>query len=55
MVNGVEKRGGNLYRLTVTLGYGEKGKQIRKRKGVKASSMREVQKLFTQFEAEVLD
>lgn len=54
MAGSVEKRGKDSWRLTVTLGYDQNGKQIKKRKTVKASGIREAKKLLTQFEAEIL-
>lgn len=54
MAGSVENRGKNSWRLTVTLGYDQNGKQIKKRKTVKASGIREAKKLLTQFEAEIL-
>lgn len=54
MAGSVEKRGKDSWRLTVALGYDQNGKQIKKRKTVKASGIREAKKLLTQFEAEIL-
>ncbi|MGH0430944.1 tyrosine-type recombinase/integrase [Bacillus hominis] len=54
MAGSIEKRGKDSWRLTVPLGYDQNGKQIKKRKTVKASGIREAKKLLTQFEAEIL-
>ena len=40
----IEQRGKNTYLLTVADGYEEKGKQIFRRKRIKATSEREAQK-----------
>ncbi|MCM3528306.1 site-specific integrase [Cytobacillus oceanisediminis] len=50
----VENRGNGSYRLTVILGYDEKGTPIRERKTVKAKNLKEAKKLLTLFEAEIL-
>jgi integrase len=50
----VEDRKNGSYRLTVILGYDEKGVPIRERKTVKAKNMKEAKKLLSIFEAEIL-
>ena len=49
----IEQRGKNTYLLTVADGYDEKGKQIFRRKRIKATSDREAQKAYIEFAAEV--
>lgn len=49
----LEKRGKNSWRLTVTNGYDNNGKQIRHRKTVSASSEREANRLLALFLVEV--
>ena len=48
------KRKEGTYMLTVAVGYDERGKQIIKRKTIKATSMREAEKAYTMFAAEVM-
>lgn len=50
----VEDRKNGSYRLTVILGYDDKGVPIRERKTVKAKNMKEAKKLLSIFEAEIL-
>ncbi len=50
----IENRGNGSYRLTVNLGYDEKGVAIRERKTVKAKNPKEAKKLLSLFEAEIL-
>ena len=50
----IEHRGNGSYRLTVIIGYDEKGVPIRRRKTVKAKNPKEAKKLLTLFEAEIL-
>jgi len=50
----VEDRKNGSYRLTVILGYDEKGVPIRERKTVKAKNKTEAKKMLTIFEAEIL-
>ncbi|MBM7585794.1 integrase [Bacillus pakistanensis] len=50
----VEDRKNGSYRLTVILGYDDKGTPIRERKTVKAKNMKEAKKMLTVFEAEIL-
>ncbi|MBQ6143230.1 MAG: hypothetical protein IJI84_01895 [Clostridia bacterium] len=49
----IEQRGKNTYLLTVADGYDEKGKQIVKTKTIHASSQREAEKAYIEFDAEV--
>lgn len=49
----LEKRGKNSWRLEVSLGYDENGRQIRKRKTVKAKNKTEAKKLLAMFIAEI--
>lgn len=49
----IEKRGDNTYLLTVATGYDEHGKQLFKRKRIKASSDREASRQYNLFAAEV--
>lgn len=53
MPSKIRKRGKNSYTLTVATGYDEHGKQLYRRKTVKASSDREAEKQYTLFAAEV--
>ena len=49
----IEKRGENTYLLTVATGYDEHGKQLFRRKRIKASSDREASRQYNLFAAEV--
>ena len=49
----ISNRGNGSYLLTVSVGYDEQGKQIVKRKTVKASSKREAEKAYVLFASEV--
>ncbi|KMY49194.1 tyrosine-type recombinase/integrase [Peribacillus loiseleuriae] len=50
----IEKRGKDKYRLTVNIGYDEKGTAIKERKTVQAKNPTEAKKLLSLFEAEIL-
>ncbi|MEK4921984.1 tyrosine-type recombinase/integrase [Cytobacillus sp. FSL R5-0569] len=50
----VEDRGNGSYRLTVIIGYNDKGIPIRERKTIKAKNMKAAKKELTVFEAEIL-
>ncbi|SDJ20943.1 tyrosine-type recombinase/integrase [Natribacillus halophilus] len=50
----VEKRGKNKYRLSVVIGYTEKGKAIRERRNVQAKNHTEAKKELSIFESEIL-
>ena len=54
MPSKVRKRGADSYLLTVSIGYDGLGRQQVETKTIKASSMREAQKAYYKFEAEVL-
>ena len=54
MPSKIRKRGENTYELAVTNGYDYYGRQIAYRKTVKASNMKEAQKLYYEFEIDYI-
>lgn len=50
----VEQRGKNKFRLTVTIGYTDTGKEIRERRNVQARNRTEAKKELAKFESEIL-
>lgn len=52
-MSNIEQRGKNSFRLTIIIGYDEKGVPIRERKTVKVKNKTEAKKILAQFESEV--